>query len=337
MFGEIEESSWQRDSFAATFQAVAYRPEWDPVLSGGVWTMRSKLATVVVEPRLLVRGVQTAEGKEPPPDTKFATPTACEGKDRAAMEQLEAADNLWPAARRLRMLGVVSSGDLDAFLRRMKVSHGILPGETLASPIHSVNHLIVLLDGLACASIRHKDGGRQIYTFHHPGDFVGLHRFVFPRPEEHIQVEALASCFIGTIDYEIVDQLIQGHPSLGLALWRAAMIEANIVRERSAAMRRPALQRVAHLLFEQVARRSTVGIGNRIIPLNDMEVADATGLTVVQASRILQDLRKLGVLSEEQHTVEVVNKERLQELAVFDARYLDADESLSRWDVRLDG
>jgi len=99
-------------------------------------------------------------------------------------------------------------------------------------------------------------------------------------------------------------------------------------------MRRRALQQVAHVLSEQLARRATLGIDNGVIPLSQIEVADAVGLSVVHSNRIFQYLRELGVLSKKRQVVEVVNKKRPQELAVFDGRYLNAGEPLSRGDVR---
>ena len=251
-------------------------------------------------------------------------------------EQPPAAGGLRLVARRLRTLGVVDGEGLDAFLKRVKVTHGILRGKVLVSAAHPARHLTLLLDGFACTCNHHKDGIRQIYTFNYPGDFVGLHRHAFPHSNDPAEVEALANCSIGTIDNESVDQLLQRHPALALALWRAAMIEANVSRERWLAMRRPALQRVAHLLCEQLVRRLSLGIDNGVIPLSQIEVADAAGLSVVHTNRIFQDLRKLGALSTKRQTVEIVNKERLQELADFDGRYLDENEFLSRWNVRID-
>jgi CRP-like cAMP-binding protein len=218
----------------------------------------------------------------------------------------------------------------------MKVTHGIARGETPVSAIHRVKHLTMLLGGLTCTSVRHEDGHRQIYAFHYPGDFVGLECYIFPDSKDLIEVEWLATCSIGTIDYESVDQILQRRPALGLALWRAAMIEANISRQRLVTMRRPALQRVAHLLCEQLARRVALGIDNDVIPLSQIEVADAAGLSAVHTNRIFQELRGLGVLSKNRQTVEVVNKEHLKKLAAFDGRYLNP-ESLSRWEVRLVG
>ena len=44
--------------------------------------------------------------------------------------------------------------------------------------------------------------------------------------------------------------------------------------------------------------------------------------------------RERGVLSK-QRLIDVVDRERLQELAGFDGRHLDSSESLSRWDLRI--
>jgi AraC-like DNA-binding protein len=89
---------------------------------------------------------------------------------------------------------------------------------------------------------------------------------------------------------------------------------------------------VAHLLCEQLARHETE---EGFIPVNQIDIADAVGLSVVHTNRIFQELRQLGVLPKEQ-VIKVVDKERLQKLAAFDGRYLDLGESLSRWDVRID-
>lgn len=123
------------------------------------------------------------------------------------------------------------------------------------------------------------------------------------------------------------------HPALGRALWQAAVTEASIIRQRLVFGRRPALQRVAHLLCEQLTR---LGIHEGIIPLNQIDVADAAGLSVVHTNRIFQELRQLGLLSK-RRLIKVVDAARLRELAAFDAGYLDPSASLSRWDLRIDG
>ena len=56
---------------------------------------------------------------------------------------------------------------------------------------------------------------------------------------------------------------------------------------------------------------------------------------MVHTNRIFQELRLLSMLSE-QRAIEVVDKERLQELVAFDGRYLGSSESLFRWDLHID-
>jgi hypothetical protein len=53
------------------------------------------------------------------------------------------------------------------------------------------------------------------------------------------------------------------------------MLEASIIRERLINVsRRSALQRVVHLLCEQLARREAIGINCATIPLNQVDLAD---------------------------------------------------------------
>ena len=236
-----------------------------------------------------------------------------------------------PAGQRLRTSGIIVGAGLEALRNLMKVRSGIDRGQTIVDRT-GLTHFTVLLEGVACFSTQHEDGSRQIYAFHYPGDFLGLHSFLFPPSAELSEVQALTSCSIGTIDRDVLEREMKSRPALGRALWRAAMTEASIFRQRLVISRRPALQRVAHLLCEQLAR---LGIDEGVIPLNQVDVADAGGLSVVHTNRIFQELRLLGVLSK-QRLVEVVNKERLQELAAFDGRYLDLSGTLSRWDLRID-
>lgn len=237
-----------------------------------------------------------------------------------------------PVADRLRTLGVTSKSDVEAFRKLARVRSGIRRGESIANGTRAGKHFTVLLEGLACMSSLHDAGSRQIYAFHYPGDFLGLHGLLLPGRKE-LEVQALTSCSIATIDQAMLEQTMQHHPALAQALWRAAMIEQSILRERLFTTRWPALQRVAHLLCEQLAR---LGAGSASIPLNQIEVADAAGLSVVHTNRIFHDLRTLGLISEERRRIEVLDVKRLQKLGRFDGRYLGTGESLAQWEVRIE-
>lgn len=202
----------------------------------------------------------------------------------------------------------------------------------------SPKHLTILLEGIACSYTRLEDGSRQIYSFQYAGDFCNLHQYALPEADSAVAVAALTDCSIGTIAFKDIDLAMGRHPDLGLALWRVAMRESSIARERLLNVsRRPALQRVAHLLCEQLTRLSAIGIDNNIVPLTQIALADAVGLSAVHLNRTFSDLRRLGLLAKSSRVIEVVNKERLVQLAEFDSRYLNLPEALSRWEVNIDG
>jgi CRP-like cAMP-binding protein len=243
-----------------------------------------------------------------------------------------------PLIRKLRSLGgVESNAELDAFLDRIKVRTGASRGEDIKAPDSTPKHLTVLLEGVACLYERLEDGNRQIYAFQYPGDFCDLHQHVLPESNNEIAVAALTGCSIGIIEHRDLEQLIAQYPSLGLALWRATMLEASIFRKRLLNVgRQPALQRVAHLLCEQLARREAVGINDATLPLTQIDLADAAGLSIVHVNRTFQELRRLKILSKEGHAIQVANRERLVSLASFDGHYLNMPQLLSHWQVNIE-
>ena len=154
-----------------------------------------------------------------------------------------------PVIWKLRNLGVKDKAESQAFVDLIRVRGGISRGQDIIRAGTSPRHLTVLLDGDACSYEKVEDGGRQIHAFHLPGDFCDLHREVLPEPNDAIAVAAVTDCLVGAIRYKDLDQMVARHPKLGLALWRASMLEMSICRERLLNVsRRPARQRVAHLL-----------------------------------------------------------------------------------------
>ena len=122
-----------------------------------------------------------------------------------------------------------------------------------------------------------------------------------------------------------------------MALWRATMLEASILRKRSLNVARlPALQRVAHLLREQLARCEAVGINSATIPLTQVDLANAVGLSNVHINRTVQELRRLGILSTKGRAIEVVNRAELATLASFDGQYLNMPQVLSHWQISIE-
>src|SRR5215471_16400079 len=239
-----------------------------------------------------------------------------------------------PVIGKLRSLGLEGEAELQAFLKLIKVRGCLGRGEEIIDAGSSPSHSSVLLTGIACSYRRLQDGSRHIFTFHHPRDFCDLHRYVLPERNGAVAVAAITDGLVGTICHKDLDQTLVQHPKLGLALWRATMLEASIIREKLVNVsRRSALQRVVHLLCEQLARREAIGINCATIPLNQVDLADAAGLSVVHVNRTVQGLRMLGVLTPDRRSIEVTDKERLLQIANFDARYLSMPKVLSNWTI----
>jgi CRP-like cAMP-binding protein len=242
-----------------------------------------------------------------------------------------------PLIQKLKSLGLDSDRELDAVLKRIKVRAGIRRGDDIIAPGRSPRHSTVLLEGVACLYERLPDGNRQIYAFQYPGDFCDLYRHVLPETNNEVAAAAMVDCSIAIMEHKDLEQLIAQHPSLGLALWRASMLEASIFRKRLLNIgRQPALQRVAHLLCEQLARREAVGLNGATIPLTQMDLADAVGLSIVHVNRTFQELRRLHILSKEGRTIKVVDRQQLADLAGFDGNYLNMPQLLSHWHVKIE-
>ena len=170
-------------------------------------------------------------------------------------------------ALKFRSLELDSEADLQTVLRLVKMREAVSPGENIVDTRSPVRQLTVLLAGVACLHKRLEDDSRQIYTFQYPGDFCDLHRYMLPELDRTATVTALTDCSIGTIRYDDMDQMLSQHPKLGLAFWRASMLEASILRERLLNIsRRAALPRVASIICEQLVRLEAINIKSRRNP-----------------------------------------------------------------------
>jgi len=242
-----------------------------------------------------------------------------------------------PLRRKLNSLGFHDEDELRRLVDSVKLRGSSPRGKDIVGAGNTPGQLTVLLAGVACLYETLKSGERQNYTFYYPGDFCDLHRYVWSEPAADTAVRALTNCSIGIVECRYLDEAIERNRKLGLALWRATMLEASILRERLANVsQRPALERVSHLLCEQLHRRRAIGIDSGVVPLTQIDLADAAGLSAVHMNRVLQDLRTLGVISASGRKIEVANWARLAEIANFDDRYLTLPATLSKWEVHTE-
>jgi CRP-like cAMP-binding protein len=240
-----------------------------------------------------------------------------------------------PLRLKLKSLGAPAD-DVDILLRAVKRRLTFSAQENVVGEGDTAPQVRILLAGTTCSYKRKEDGGRIILSFHHPGEFCDLHRYVLRDSEPALAVQALTDCTVAVIDYRDMDGLLS-RPTLASALWRASMLETAVYRERlTRTGRGTAIVRVAYLLCEQLERRGAFGNQARQLPFSQIDVADATGLSVVHVNRTIQTLRALNVLSPATRAIEVLDRKQLEKIAGFDGRLLALPNLVSKWAVQVE-
>ena len=110
------------------------------------------------------------------------------------------------------------------------------------------------------------------------------------------------------------------------AFWLETLVAAEIQREWTVSLgRKSAAERMAHLFCELSSRLRAVGMSDGTecdLPMTQLELGDAVGLSTVHVSRTLHELRSAGLVELKYRRLTILNDRLLRELAMFDPRYL---------------
>jgi CRP-like cAMP-binding protein len=168
------------------------------------------------------------------------------------------------------------------------------------------------------------EGSRQILAVHLKGDLVDVQNSLLGIADHSVQ--ALTSSRIATIPADAIVALIAAEPGVSLSLWLDTLIEASISREWLLSTgQRSARQRIAHFFCELAFREEDVQApgGNRYaLPLSQEEIGDATGMTAVHANRVIQGLRKDGIIEINGRVLIVIDWDALEVAGDFNSLYL---------------
>ncbi|MCO6391078.1 helix-turn-helix domain-containing protein [Aliihoeflea aestuarii] len=186
----------------------------------------------------------------------------------------------------------------------------------------------LIVDGYAVRYKALADGRRQILGYFVPGDICDLRVFILKRMDHSIAT--LTQAEIKTIPEKRVVEVVDRYPRIMRALWWATLVEESITREWLLSMgQRTAVERFAHLFCEIYHRAHAVGLADGPtvrLPLRQSDLAEMTGLSAVHVNRVLQQLRKSGVVKFDGRLLTIVNLEQLEEIALFDPLYLHMGE-----------
>jgi CRP-like cAMP-binding protein len=167
-------------------------------------------------------------------------------------------------------------------------------------------------------------GGRQILSFHVPGDMVDLQTILFKTADHTI--ETTRNTMVVLIPHEAVLEVAAEHPALARAFWFDTLVDASIQRETMLNIgRRDARARTAHLLCELVIRLRRAGADGTLpidLCVTQSDLADSLGITSIHMNRVLARLRREGLITLDGRMLTVNDWQGLSAAGEFDPIYL---------------
>jgi CRP-like cAMP-binding protein len=205
----------------------------------------------------------------------------------------------------------------------------VLPGDGLGWAGDRLHRCGLVLEGVLATSKPMGDGRVQVTGFHLPGDLPDL--YALPLGRLDADVVALTEARVAWFAHDALRRLGDAQPRLGTLLWRLSLLEAAVSREWVVNVgRREALERVAHLLCELMARMEAAGLareGSCRLGLMQRDLAEAVALSAAHVNRVLQDLRGRGLVSFAQGWLTIHDREGLAALGGFRPDYLHLGET----------
>jgi len=187
----------------------------------------------------------------------------------------------------------------------------------------------LLVDGFICRSKTTDAGKRQILSIHISGDIPDLQSLHLGVMDH--DMTTLSRCTVGFIGHDALRAVTRERPIVAEALWRETLIDAAVFREWIVNVgRRSAVKRLAHLLAEIGTRLQAMRLAEEDrfeLPMTQLDIADALGLTPVHVNRVVQQLRRAGLLELRKYTVFLPDLPRLKEVGDFDDLYLHQRET----------
>lgn len=187
-----------------------------------------------------------------------------------------------------------------------------------------IDNSYLVIDGLVGRFGQTADGSRQITCLYIPGDMADLPSVVSQKSAWGLA--ALSPTRLLSIPHVALRRLANAHPGIAEAFWRDCVADGSIFSEWVVNVgRRKALSRVAHVLCEMGVRSELAGQGKRgsyPLPITQVDLGDATGLTSVHVNRTLRELRVRSTAEMRSGNVTIFDWEQLADIGDFDPGFL---------------
>ena len=202
------------------------------------------------------------------------------------------------------------------------------PRQPLVSQGDCTAYVLIVVNGWAEQTIQFEDGRRQIVGFALPGDLCCNDLTSRTRMDQSITaLTTLTVAIVGKLEFRA---LLTGNARLARSFWRNQMLSLSIQRRWTAVIgQMGAKERVAHLLCEIYIRQEKLGIVSQDacpFPLTQTQIAEACGLTQVHTNRVIQDLRRSGLIELRSKRLVIPSLPAMMTLAEFEGTYLDLED-----------
>lgn len=186
----------------------------------------------------------------------------------------------------------------------------------------------ILLSGFAYRSKLLSDGRRQIHGLYVAGD-ICQHIYGFLLPQGDHGIRTLTPSVVAAVPVTALLAIMDQYPRIARAIWTNAVAGDKMLREWVVSLgRRTAYERMAHLFCEVFLRLRAVGQvdGDTCdLPLTQMDLGDLMGLSTVHVNRVLQQLRRDGLIALKGSQLTIRDVALLSRAADLDAAYLSLD------------
>lgn len=184
--------------------------------------------------------------------------------------------------------------------------------------------VFVILEGWACRYKVLPSGTRQVLAFLLPGDCCDLHIGLLAEMDHSIQT--ITPALVAMIDRVEMDAIMDNHRAVAKAMYISQLVDEGTMRSWITSMgRRASIERVAHLMCELYLRARNVGLApdtHFALPLSQLLLADALGMTPVHLNRVIKDLRLNGAMTLQRGSLIITDPGKLVQIAGFDENYL---------------
>ena len=226
--------------------------------------------------------------------------------------------------QKLSGLAELTAGEASALESATAFPRRYAPRRDLIREGDEPGPMFVVLEGWVCRYKILPNGTRQIMAFLMPGDACDLHIKLLAEMDHGIQ--AITTAMVATVTRTAMQEMMKEHPNIASAMYSAQLVDEGIMRAWIVSMgRRSSIERVAHLICELYLRARNIGLtgdGEFALPLSQLVLADALGMTAVHINRVLKELRLAGAMSLKRGSVTLLDPVKLIQIAGFDENYL---------------